>query len=127
MATENALTSVTLVAGADLSTTGQYLGVKLDASGDAVLCDTEGEQVYGILQNDPDTGEEATVAIAGLTKAEAGGTIAIGDSIVVASDGQFLDANDAAGTADITVGIARSAASAGEIFTLDFRSHLGAS
>lgn len=127
MATENALTCVTLVAGADLSA-GQYLGVKLDGSGNAVLCSVEGEQVYGVLQNDPDTGEEGTVAIAGITKAEAGGVIAIGDSVVVASDGQFLDANDAAGTADIVVGIARSAAAAaGEIFSLDFRSHLGAS
>lgn len=121
MATENALTSVTLVAGADLSA-GQYLGVKVDGSGNAIACSVNGEQAYGVLLNDPASGEEATVAISGITKAEAGGAIAVGANVAVDADGQFITA----ATADIIVGIARSAAgAAGEVFSLDFRSYLG--
>ena len=40
-------------AGADLSTTGQNLFVKLNGSSQIVLADTAGEQALGVLQNAP--------------------------------------------------------------------------
>jgi hypothetical protein len=54
-------------AGADL-TTHQYKWVKLNSSGDVVLCDTDGEIALGVLQNVPESGEAASVRIQGVSK-----------------------------------------------------------
>lgn len=123
MATENALRTVTRVAGADLSG-NQYQFVKLDANGDVILCDTQGEQAYGVLQNDPGLGEAATVAIGGVTKVEAGEAVAAGNLVGVAADGQALDASLT--TNNVFLGFALSAASAaGEIVSVDLARYLG--
>ena len=122
MATENVLTNVSLEASGDLSA-DQYRGVKLASDGEVQVCDSNGEQAYGVLQNDPDAvGKAATVCIAGLTKAQAGGSISIGDSVAVDADGDFITA----ATSDIIVGVAVTASGGdGEIFTLDFRTYMG--
>jgi len=59
-----------LIAGADLSTTGQYLAVKQTSTDRAVnLASTGGEAITGILQNDPKAGEAAIVKYEGFTPA----------------------------------------------------------
>lgn len=124
MAVEEKLVTVSLVAGADLSG-AQYKFVKLNASGQAVLCSVSGEIPYGVLQNDPASGEEATVAIAGITKVSADEAIAIGDKVFTSADGQAAKTLTAG--VDNLCGIARSAAAAaGEIVSVDFRTFLGA-
>lgn len=123
MAFTEQIVEVSALAAADYSTTGQYLGVKLTSTANTVeLADTNGEQIYGVLQNDPASGETARVAIGGICKAEAGAAIAVGALVAVDTDGQFITA----ATADTAVGFARSAAgAAGEVFSLDFRTYLG--
>lgn len=70
-------------AGADLSTTGQYLFVKLNGSSQVVLADTAGEAVLGVLQNAPASGAVAIVRVSGVTQVYAGATLA--DGAVVAT------------------------------------------
>lgn len=124
MATEEILRTVTREAGEDLSA-AQYTFVKLNASGQVIQCDTQGEQAYGILQNDPDeAGKAAIVAIGGISKCEAGEAVTAGNFVGTAADGQALDASLTTG--DVQLGLAvSSAGAAGEIFSLDFRSYLG--
>jgi hypothetical protein len=70
-------------AGADLSTTGQNLFVKLNGSSAIVLADTAGELALGVLQNAPANGAVARVRVQGVSKIIAGGTLA--DGAVVAT------------------------------------------
>ena len=64
MATQEVLTTITLIAAADLSAK-QFFGVILDSAGKAALAGTAG-QVIGILQNKPTSGQAAIVAISGV-------------------------------------------------------------
>ena len=63
-------------AGADLSSTGQLLFVKLNGSSQVVLADTAGEAAMGVLQNAPASGAIARVRVQGISKVIAGGTLA---------------------------------------------------
>lgn len=71
---------ITLKAGADL-TGYQYCFVKLDSSGNAVVCDAVTDRPIGVLQNQPLSGKEASVVVEGGTKVKAGGAISVGSRI----------------------------------------------
>lgn len=77
-----------LVAGVDLSAK-QYHVVMLSTTAKQVKV-SSGPTVanIGILQNDPASGEAASVCGAGLTKAVAGGVIAAGDMVSANSTGR---------------------------------------
>lgn len=75
---QNGACDYAYLAGADLSTTGQYLFVKLNGSSAVVLMDTAGEQGLGVLQNAPASGALAIVRRRGRSLVVAGGTIADG-------------------------------------------------
>jgi hypothetical protein len=85
---------ITLVAGASLAS-DQYKFVKLDSSGQAVLCSGATDRPIGVLQNNPASGEEAEVLVAGGTKVKAGGTV---------SEGTILKTNATGLAAALTVG-----------------------
>ena len=70
-------------AGADLSTTGQFLFVKLNGSSQVVLADTAGEAALGVLQNAPANGAIARVRVQGVSKIVAGASLS--DGAVVAT------------------------------------------
>lgn len=84
MAFHNRIEAVTKAAGADLSS-HKFKIVELDGSGDVILAN--GAVGYGVLQNIPEDGEAATVAIDGESKIIAGATLAIGDWITANSGG----------------------------------------
>src|SRR5882672_7833240 len=54
-------------AGADLST-HQFKFVKLNNSGDVILCAAVTDKPYGILQNAPTSGQAASVMLLGVSK-----------------------------------------------------------
>lgn len=111
-AVEDVRSTWTLVAGADLSS-AQYSLVKVDASGQAVLAGA-GEAAVGVLQNDPESGEAATIAIGGVSKCRAGGSVDEGN---VTSDASGKATADSGGS--YVIGQALSAAGgADEFFTL---------
>lgn len=80
MATEQVLQCITAPAGADLRTK-QYFHVKIDSSGEAVLGAAKTDEVAGILQNTPNDGEAALIAIAGVSKCVMGSAQAIGTQV----------------------------------------------
>lgn len=105
----------TLTAAADYSS-NQYYGMNVTASAATVtLASVAGQRVIGVLQNDPTSGGAANVQVSGVAKALAGGTVAIGDDIIVNASGKFIAASNADG---YIIGTALSAASADEVFSL---------
>ena len=78
---------ITLNAGADLSTK-QYRFVKLDSSGNAIVCAAVTDKPVGVLQNNPTSGQAAEIVVVGLTKVSTDAALAIGDLVGTASDGQ---------------------------------------
>lgn len=78
MSTKQAEMVVSIPAGADL--TGHlYKNVKLNSSGQIVLCSVDGENSVGVLQNEPNAaGRPALVAINGITKVKCAGAITAG-------------------------------------------------
>lgn len=109
MSFNEALTEITLAAGADLSAK-QYFIVKVDSSGDAVLAG-DGEAAIGILQNKPTSGDAATVAVSGVSKCEAGASITAGALVSSDASGNVVTA----ATGDIVLGKALASADDGDI------------
>ena len=119
------------VAGADLSAV-QHRFVKQNGTGLQVIQATvAGEQIIGVLQNNPDTiGVGATVMTAGISKVEAGATIAIGDLIKTDTVGRaavasaaVTDTTDAASATDPLIGsfvqgVALEAGAVGELIAV---------
>lgn len=118
MATEAILRSISLPAAADLSAK-QFHFVKVDSSGNAAATAAVTDNPVGVLQNNPDTaGYECTVAIDGVSKVEAGGSITAGDLITIAAAGTAVTATE--GTNNI-YGIALSDAASGEVASVLLR------
>lgn len=80
MATQTPTFSITRKANADLSAK-QYLFMELVAGGKVDTCGATTDVAVGVLQNDPKSGELASVAILGTSKVVAGGAITEGDFV----------------------------------------------
>ncbi len=121
-----------LVAAEDLSSY-QYRAMVLDASGEAAPGDIPAAETYlGVLQNKPKNAEHATVALLGITKAQAGIAITLGDPVTYTSSGFFAVGQKAIpnavgsgfavfsniGCGTIIVGHALTTVVSGGIFTL---------
>lgn len=108
---------ISLEAGADLSS-AQYQIVKLSGSG-VILTAAITDVPIGVLQNDPASGEVATVTVSGITKVVASDAISVGALIGTTDDGKAVDV--VAGTDDTAyvIGQAVTAASAdGDVITI---------
>jgi hypothetical protein len=78
----------TRLSGADLSAK-QFYFVKLDTDGTVILPTAVGDLPYGVLQNNPASGEEAVVCLFGVTKIVADADISTpGTPIGTSADGQ---------------------------------------
>lgn len=88
MAVDYDLDVLTRLAGADLSTTGQYRFVEQSSAGTVTVCNSAGENALGVLQNNPASGQAATIAVGGVTKVLAGATIAIGEQLATTAAGK---------------------------------------
>lgn len=81
MALERNIQTISLPAAADLSTR-QFHIVSIDTAGRAALAGGSVAAVIGVLQNKPSgTAHAAQVAIGGVSKLVAGGSVAAGDLI----------------------------------------------
>lgn len=85
--------TISLPAAADLSTK-QFYAIKVDSNGKAAVAST-GEFCAGILQNKPGSGQAATVAYGGISKAIAGGNVTAGMTVAANSDGKVVNAAEA--------------------------------
>jgi hypothetical protein len=118
MAYDNVTQTISLPAGADLRT-HQFKLVEINTSGQIVLAATAGQRCLGVLQNEPNTGEPADVAVAGISKCVAGGTIDEGDLITP----QVTTASGLATStaANNVIGRAVTPAASGQLFSLLIR------
>jgi hypothetical protein len=79
-----------LVANSDLSSS-QFLAVKQTATGRAVdLANTGGENITGILQNNPVAAAAAEVCYTGFCKAKLGATVAAGAALMTDTSGRLI-------------------------------------
>lgn len=110
MAYEEKLETVTMIAGADLSSS-QYLFVKADSTARTVVLSGDGEDAFGVLQDTPTAGQACTVAVGGVSKVKLGDTVAAG--AVVASGASGVGVTSTNG--DYMLGIALAGGASGEI------------
>lgn len=87
MAYEIPCFSITLPAGADLSSS-QFKFVKLNSSGQVVDVAAATDIPVGVLQNKPASGGAAEVMVIGVTKVQGDADLAKGAQIGSSSDGQ---------------------------------------
>lgn len=97
-------------AGGNLSSS-QFLMVKLDSNGDAVIASAAGEDVCGVLQNAPASGAIAIVRVFGESRVIAGGNVAAGALFACTSAGKSktavagtVNTSDAGAASDPLVG-----------------------
>lgn len=113
----NAAVKITLPSAADL-TTKQYYFVKINTSGQAALCAAATDKPIGVLQNTPNTGEEAVITVVGGTKVVASASIDEGVLIGTASTGKADAKVPGTDTTEYVVGTVILASGAdGEIAT----------
>ena len=76
---------------------GQFTFVKLAADKTVTMCDTSGEAMCGILQNNPKSGENAVVRHLGCSKLKGRATVAFGTLITTDHSGMGLSATMGSG------------------------------
>lgn len=103
-------------AAADLSSK-QFYFVKLASSSTVNVCAAVTDKPIGILQNKPESGEQAVVRVFGVSKVSADATLAAGDVIGTAADGQAQPISLGSETTVHVCGQAIEAGSAGETLT----------
>jgi hypothetical protein len=115
MATMLSRDTRTFVAGSDL-TAAQFKFVSLAADGQVDVTAAAGGNAIGILSNNPDVGQAATVTVTGGYMVEAGGTITAGDQVQSSATGTAL----LAATGDVVLGYALEDAVVGQIMRIEF-------
>lgn len=115
MAMEGSLQTIPgLKANADLSAK-QFRVMKMAAAHAVTVCAATTDKPVGVLQDAPTSGNPASVAFAGVTKAKAGGTIAAGDTVGCDANGAVVTYVEGTDTTKYRVGIAQSAGANGDI------------
>lgn len=113
MAYEKPIFTQTFTAGEDLSAK-QYHFVKLNAANSVHVCDAVTDQILGVLQNAPASGEAANVMILGISKLTAGAAIAVGANLSCDADGKGVTVTVGTDTTTYVGAVALEAASAAD-------------
>ena len=116
MATQGNQIRESMVAGADLSAK-QFTFVKMNTTDRTVVSAANADAAFGVLINDPASGQAATIVTNGRVIVEVGtGGLTAGDLVGVDANGEAVTA----ATSDVVVGICVDGAAAGERATIDF-------
>jgi len=116
MAHSNRIKSESFIASGDLSTSQFHI---VNIVGAFTVANALIRTGHGVLQNKPQDGEGATVAIDGTTKVVAGAAIAVGDLITSAGSGfASTVASGVAGDKQV-IGRAITAAASGSVFSME--------
>ena len=113
MATQQILTEISMPANADLSTK-QYFFVRGTNSSGVLRASLagDGEFALGVLQNKPSAaGDVARIAVSGIAKVEAGGSVTAGDPVACDASGNAVTAS----SGDVSLGIAMISADDGDL------------
>lgn len=125
--TNNIFTVPGMLASADLSAK-QFYCVKMSTTDNTVsLCDTQGETIFGVLQNKPNaSGVAAEVMALGISKVEAGETLTAGDLWGTSASGTAVKiegTSTGADLADYAAGIVIEGAASGELASVTIGIH----
>lgn len=93
MATQQlaAFNTLSLVAGADLSSSCQWRFGKVNSSGKVIRCSSTGEQAVGVICDNPDAADKAVaVQVGGIAKIEAGAAVTAGDKVMTDTVGRAI-------------------------------------
>lgn len=116
MSTQGNQVRESMIAGADLSAK-QWTFVKMNTTDRTVVNTTDGEAAFGVLINDPESGNAATVVTHGRVIVEVGtGGLSAGDNVASDANGEAITA----ASSDIVVGKALEDAAVGTRTTIDF-------
>lgn len=110
----------TFEAAEDLSSSQFFVVTQTASAETCELADSQGELALGIVQNNPESGQDATVRKLGYSKAIAGstasGVVAAGALVTAAADGRV----EVAASGDYVLGRAVTASAAeNQVFTVD--------
>ena len=95
----------------------QFKIVELTANAHEVELSAVGDLPVGVVQNHPNSGEAATVALSGITKVIAGGAVSAGKKVSAAATG-FATQTISGGIEIAVFGRALTTAASGGIFTM---------
>ncbi len=115
MAFSNRLKSETFIATGDLSGLQYHIMDNVAAHYVSAAAANLG---HGVLQNKPQAGEHATVAVEGITKVKAGAAISVGNYITSAASG-WAAAVTSGGSTKTVIGRALTAAASGSVFSME--------
>ena len=101
-----------VTASADLSTTGQFLFVKMSGAKTVTICAAATDIPVGVLQNTPKSGQAAEVVVVGQTKITASAAITAGAQIGTTSGAKAVTLVAGTDTTKYVVGTAIETASA---------------
>ncbi len=104
----------TFIAGESLATS-QFKFVTLESDGQVDLADAAGERCLGIVENDPASGEAATIVMSGKTRITCGGTVAAGAQLQTDASGDAITA----ASGDVSMGYALEAGVAGQVIAME--------
>lgn len=104
----------TFIAGESLATS-QFKFVTLESDGQVDLADAAGERCLGIVENDPASGEAATIVMSGKTRITCGGTVAAGAQLQTDASGTAITA----ASGDVSMGYALEAGVAGQVIAME--------
>ncbi|HZT90291.1 MAG TPA: capsid cement protein [Stellaceae bacterium] len=104
-------------AAADLSS-NQFYAVKLTGARQVNLASAGGEDIYGVLQNKPTSGQVADVALYGICKAVAGAAFSAGAQLMTDTSGRLIAATS---TNHRVASALEAATQAGQIVTVFLR------
>ena len=111
---------ITFKAEADLSAV-QYYVMKVSAEDQVNIPTARTDVTIGVLQNEPKSGENAVIRVAGTTKAKSWSTITRGTYVTATADGRIMTADT---DKDVVIGIAlESAAADGDIIEILLTQH----
>ena len=114
MAVQESRDTRTFIAGEDLSSS-QFKFVTLESDGQVDLADSAGERCFGVLENDPASGGEATVVVSGQTRITCGGTVAAGAQLQTDASGDAITA----ASGDVSMGYAMEAGVDGQVIAME--------
>lgn len=89
MSFEKPIAKYSRLAAADLSEKRRYACV-INGSDLVALCSTAGQRVDGILENEPSSGDVATLVTEGIARAIYGGTVALNDPLSTDASGKLV-------------------------------------
>lgn len=101
MSVEQNLRTISRIAGADFSTTGQYLFGKIGTDGKVELAG-DGENAAGVIQDNPEEDQALCLGTDGVSIVEFGGSITAGDRVAANASGEAVQA----ASGDYVMGIA---------------------